>query len=158
MADRTSVASKPARPPDRRSTAGFFPSNRGPDAQAGKPTVAANHARDSTECADEFSDRHISDNSCPKNRPQMVHAGRTTPHTANNCGQRRTSGVLFGVPERPDLLAFFGGRFLRKRDSGGLNAKSRSFHPFGEAFDDARRAGGRPPARRPARRISAAFD
>jgi hypothetical protein len=40
----------------------------------------------------------------PDNSEQL----RTTP---NNAEQRRTSGVLSGVPERPGLWAFFGGRF-----------------------------------------------
>jgi hypothetical protein len=65
----------------------------------------------------------------------MVYAGRTTSDNPDNSGQRRTSCVPFGVPERPGLQAFFRRPFVKERDSDGLNVKSRSFHQFDEPFD-----------------------
>jgi len=50
---------------------------------------------------------------------------------------RRRVGVLSDVPERPGLPALFRELFAKKRDSGRLNVKNRSFHQFGEPFADA---------------------
>ncbi len=183
MADRLSAASKPARPPDRRSTAGFFLSNRGPDAQAGKPAVSA--ARPCPRPGSTPSSiisaapaRSRSPPTAPATAPSTLtnfqtpaigpalkrivrfkracdlrfsgqtHSGQlvsgksaadgppkaNTTNNPNTRGQHRTSGVLFGVPERPGLPALFQGLLSKKRDAGGLNAKSRSFRPFRDRY------------------------